>query len=129
MPIIALNITTSGHNLLRDAITGVDSCKPVYFALGTSNTAVDSAQTKLVSEVFRKKVSSVANGASVGEALVNVYISQSDVVGIDIEEIAVFCGASATSVKNSGKMLGRALWSHNPKTNLESITLQLDAIV
>jgi hypothetical protein len=127
MPVIALTITNSGHGVIRDGLTGADNPKPVYFALGTSNAAVTSTQTQLVAEVFRKKVTSVANGASVGEALINVYVSQSDVVGVDIEEIAVFCGASATSTRNSGKMLGRALWSHNPKTNLESITLQLDA--
>src|SRR6266699_4277119 len=129
MPSVTLTVVNSGHNLLRDGLGGANNPKITYFALGTNNTAVVSTQTRLLNEVFRKKVTSVTNGASVGEVLINVYVAPGDTVGVDIEEIAVFGGNSATGTANSGVMFGRALWSHNPKTNLESVQLQLDATV
>src|SRR6184192_2730926 len=129
MPSVTLTVVNSGHNLLRDGLGGANTPKITYFALGTNNTAVVSTQTRLLNEVFRKKVTSVTNGASVGEVLINVYVAPGDAVGMDIEEIGVFGGNSAKGTANSGVMLGRALWSHNPKTNLESVQLQLDATV
>lgn len=126
MPVIALTITNSGHNLLRDLVTGADSAKTMYFALGNDASATTAGMTTLVHEQFRKKITSTANGASVGEGLINCFVSDSEAIGLDIEEIGVFSGVSATSSSNSGKMLGRALWSHNPKTATESLQIQLD---
>ena len=127
MPVVTLTIVNSGHNLLADGLTGADNPKATYFALGTGTSTPTSTQTKLDNEIFRKKVSSFSSGVSVGERLINCFISDTDAVGVDIEEVAVFGGNSATSLANSGKMIGRAKWKHNPKGNLESITLQLDA--
>jgi len=126
MPVIALTLINSGHNFLRDCATGADSWTNIYFGVGNNSSATVSTQTTLGNEQFRKKITSVANGASVGEALINCFLSDSDAVGLDIEEIAIFAGTTAKSSSNTGKMLGRALWSHNPKTNAESLQLQLD---
>jgi len=107
-------------------MTGADSAKKAYFALGNGTSATTAGQTTLVNEQFRKIISSFSNGASVGEGLINCFVSDSDAVGLDIEEIGVFSGSSASTSSNSGKLLGRALWSHNPKTAQESLQLQLD---
>ncbi len=127
MPVVTLTIVNSGHGLLADGLTGADNPKAMYFALGTGSSTPIATQTKLDVEIFRKKVSSFSNGANVGERLINCFISDTDAVGVSITEVAVFGGNSATSLANSGKMIGRALWSHPGKTNLESITLQLDS--
>ena len=129
MPLVTLTLTDACHNLLRDALKGSDSAKVLYFALGSGNSSPTSAQTKLDNEVFRKAITSYSNGASLGEALISAYVAPADAVGANIQEVAAFGGNSAKSTANSGIMLGRALWSHNPKTNLESITLTLDMTV
>lgn len=129
MPSVTLTLTTVGHNLLRDALKGVDNAKILYFALGSGTSTPTASQTKLDTETFRKAISSYASGASTGEALINAYIAPTDAVGANIQEVAVFAGNSAKSTANSGIMVGRALWSHNPKLGTESITLQLDITV
>src|SRR2546430_12335794 len=129
MPVLTLTLTTNGHNLLRDALKGTDSAKVLYFALGSGTSTPTSAQTKLDAESFRKAISSTSNGAGTGEALINAYVAPNDAVGANIQEVGVFAGNSANSKANTGVMMGRALWAHNPKTNLESITLQLDMTV
>lgn len=126
MPTIALTITDSGHNFFRDCSTGVDTWKNIYFALGNGTSMPIHTQTTLDNEQFRKIVTSIANGVSVGESLFNCFVSDSEAVGLNIEEVAVFAGLSASSSSNSGKMIGRALWSHNPKTAQESLQIQLD---
>lgn len=126
MAVIVLTLTNTGHNFLRDLVTGADSASSMYFAIGNGTSTPTATQTTLDNEQFRKKVTSFTNGASIGEALINCFLSDSDAVGLDIEEAAVFSGVSATSASNTGKMLGRAKWSHNPKTAQESIQLTLD---
>jgi hypothetical protein len=127
MPVVTLTLANTGHNLLRDGISGADNPSPKYFAVGTGSSTPTASQAKLDTEVFRKAISSFTNGASVGEVLINCYLAATDAVGVSITEVAVFGGSSASSSANTGKMLGRALWSHT-KTGLESVTLQLDAI-
>jgi hypothetical protein len=129
MPVVTLTLTDSGRNLRRDALKGTDSCKVLYFALGSGTTAPTTSDTKLQNETFRKAISSFSNGAAVGEALINAYIAPTDAVGANIQEVGAFAGNSAKSTANSGIMIGRALFAHNPKTNLESLTLQLDFTV
>jgi hypothetical protein len=126
MAVVTLTLTTIGHNFLRDLLTGADSSQNMYFALGSGTSTPTAAQTQLDNEQFRKKTTSFTNGGSTGEALINCFVSDSDAVGNNIQEVAVFSGTSATSASNTGKMLGRALWSHNPKTSTESLQLQLD---
>lgn len=126
MPVIPLTFTNDGHNLFRNGATGADNPKIKYFAMGTGTNAPTVNDHTLQAEVFRKAVTSFTNGSNVGEALINVYVAPGDAVGVNIQEVAVFGGNTATSAANSGVMLGRALWSHNPKTNMESLQLQLD---
>lgn len=129
MTVVTLTLVDSGHNFVADMLVNADTAQNVYFALGTGTSATVHNQTTLVNEVFRKTITNWVRGASVGEVLINCFVSDSDAVGDDIEEVAVFFGSSASATSNSGKMLGRALWTHNPKTNQESIQLQLDAVL
>lgn len=129
MPVVSLTLTDVGRNLRRDALKGTDSAKVLYWAIGSGSTSPTSSDTKLQTETFRKAVSSASNGASVGECLISAYIAPGDAVGANIQEVGVFAGNSAKSTANSGVMLGRALWAHPSKTNLESITLTLDLTV
>ncbi|MGH2505948.1 MAG: hypothetical protein ACRDHZ_00785 [Ktedonobacteraceae bacterium] len=129
MPVVTLTLVNSGHGFLRDLVTGADSPNNMFFALGNGTSTPTVAQTLLDNEQFRKRITSFVNGAVVGEALINCFVSDSDAVGLDIEEVAVFSGVTASATSNSGKMLGRALWSHNPKIATESLQLQLDIIL
>ncbi|MGH2478110.1 MAG: hypothetical protein ACRDHW_00425 [Ktedonobacteraceae bacterium] len=126
MPVIALTLTNDGHNFLRDIGIGADSANIMYFALGNGTSTPTATQHTLDNEQFRKVITSRSAGVSTGEGLINCFVSDSDAVGLDIEEVGVFCGNTATASSNTGKMLGRALWSHNPKTAVESLQLQLD---
>ncbi len=125
----AITITNDGLNLLRNGMEGADNPLITYVALGTSNTTPTANDHTLGSEVFRKAVTSYANGASPGEILISMYLSPNDAVGDNIQEVGFFGGSSATSAANTGVLLARGLYSHNPKTNTESITFQLDFTV
>lgn len=129
MPVVSLTLTNDGHNYLRDLLIGADSANTIYFAVGNGTSSPVATQHTLDNEQFRKTITSKTTGVSTGEGLINCIILDSDAVGLDIEEVAIFCGNTATSSSNTGKMLGRALWPHNPKTSTESIQLQLDYII
>ena len=119
-----LTKTTVGLNLLRDSNSGAANDTITYVSLGTGTTAPSAGDVKLVAEIFRKKVTSYANGAT-GETLISMYLAPGDANGVDIEEVG-FWGGNANSTPNSGVLLGRGLWSHNPKANTESINFVLD---
>src|SRR5438270_4342460 len=106
----AITITNAGHNLIRDGLSGANKSLIIYVALGTSSTAPTAADTRLGSETFRKKVTSYTNGAT-GEIFINMYLAPGDSVGTNIQEVGFFGGNSATSVANSGVLLGRGLYS------------------
>lgn len=129
MTVITYTLTTAGHNLLRDGGKGADNPKITYFALGSSTTAPTVSDTKLGNETFRKTVTSYVNGAAAGEVIYNEYISPNDAVAADVEEVGWFGGNSATSAANSGVMIARGLYVHNPKSNNESIQVTLDLTI
>ncbi len=125
----AIQVTDAGVGLLRDGAKGATNPQLLYVAVGTSNTTPTAADTKLGNEVFRKKTTSYTNGASPGEVIAALYLTPTDAVGVDIEEVGVFGGSTATSHANTGVLLARGLYSHNPKTAVESLTLQVDLTI
>jgi hypothetical protein len=129
MTIINVSLTNDGHNLIRNSADGTDIFKIKYFALGSGTATPSSGDHKLGSETFRKAVTSFVNGGAVGEILIDVYVAPGDAVNFDVEEVGVFGGNAAISAANSGVLIARGLYVHNPKTNLESIQLQLDLTV
>jgi hypothetical protein len=122
----AITVTNGGLNLLRDCLSGAATAPQIYYvAVGTGSTAPSSSDTQLVAEVFRKAVTSFANGGSVGELLTNMYIAPGDAVGVAIAEVGFFAGPTATASANTGTLLARGLYSHTHVAT-ESIQLQLD---
>jgi|SRR6185312_6713 len=124
----AITKTTAGINLLRDGESGANTPVITYFSIGTSATSPTASDTKLGAEVFRKKVSTYANGSSPGEIIVSGQLAGGDAVGVNIAEVA-FWGGNATSVKDSGVMIARGLYSHPNKQNNETITFTLDQTI
>jgi hypothetical protein len=121
-----MTITNAGLNLLRDSMKGTGSPIIKYVAFGSGTASPSASDTKLVTEFFRKAITGYANGASNGEIIVNAYVGAGDMVGANIQEIGFFAGPSATLSINSGILIARGLYSHNPKTNTESIPITLD---
>lgn len=124
----AIQKTNGWLNLIRDSGSGAQNPLIKYVALGTSTTTPLISDTKLGAETFRKAVTSYVNGAT-GELIVNMYLAPTDNVGANIEEVGFYAGGSATSAQDSGVLIARGLWAHNPKTNLESIVFALDGVV
>lgn len=122
---ITMTLTDAGRNLLRDSLSGAQNPKLLYVAIGSGMTAPAAGDTQLGSEFFRKAITSYTTGGT-GEILVTLYLSQSDAVGQDIEEVGIFGGGDATTTLNSGVLFARALYSHSTKTDTESINLQCD---
>src|SRR5438094_211769 len=116
--------TNAGLNLARDAEAGAANAQIKYVALGTGNTTPAATDTKLVSEVYRKAVSSRANGTN-GELITSLYLGAGDANGIVIAEVGIFGGSSATSQLNTGVLIARGLYSHT-KSSGESIQIDFD---
>jgi hypothetical protein len=123
--VITLQKTTVGRNLWRDSARGANNTLVRFFAVGTGGSTPGAANTRLDAEVYRRSATSYTNGTT-GELLVDVYISPSDLVGVNIAEIGIYGGTSATSSVNSGILLARGLYAHPGKLSTESIILRLD---
>ena len=114
-------------NALRDILSGAgSSLDTTYFAWGTGTQATPATATQLAAEAGRKAVTSITNGASVGEELINGYLGPQDAVGVAITEVAFFAGPNASSGANTGVMLLYALYSHT-HTASESLQIQADS--
>jgi hypothetical protein len=124
MTAIAMTKTTDGRNLFRDSVSGSSDPTITYFALGSNSTSPTVSDHALGNETFRKSITGWS-ATTDGVILINVYVGPNDAVGLDIEEVGVFGGDSASSDANTGVMIGRGLWSHSNKLNTESFQLQL----
>lgn len=126
----AATVTNVALNFVRDNLLGANAgvLKATYFAIGTSTQGTPATATQLAAETFRKPVTSYANGAAVGEGIINGYLGPSDGVGTVITEIALFGGPGASGSANTGTMIFYALYSHT-HTGLESIQFQFDSTV
>lgn len=92
-----------------------------YLALGTGNATVTGQETKLQNEIFRTQFQEVSK-TGLGELTSLAIITENEAVTSPnfIEEIGIFGGAGATSVKDSGTLIARVLWKHE-KTGFEEI--------
>ncbi len=112
-------LTTVGKNMQRDGLQGVvTDLKIKRLGIGGSAAAVDPAQTKLVSEFFRKAITSYTPGAT-GILVTITYIAPYEANTPKVEELGWFCGVLATDTKDSGIMISRILYPRQ-KTGLES---------
>lgn len=120
-------ITTDGLNLKSRVERGLDVSLVAYVALGSGTSTPTNSQHALDSEVFRKAITSVAEGSAPGEILINMYLSASDANGLNIQEVGFFGGSSAGGTPNSGIMFARALYSPPSTKSVNfSVQFQLD---
>ena len=113
-------ITTDGHDLLVQALNGVDA-EIKYVAWGDDNTAPAASDSALGNEEGRHLVTSQSlTGA--GE-LTTTCLILSNEANDQIEELGWFAGASATASADSGVLVARVLYSRL-KTSLESISVE-----
>jgi hypothetical protein len=128
MPTIAMQKTNGWLNLLRDGGSGAANPKITYVALGTGTTPTTISDTQLSNEAFRKAVTAFTNGTT-GQLLIDMYLAPGDYVLGDIEEVGFFGGSAASATRNSGVLVARGLWSHNPKTSGESIQFEINPTI
>lgn len=121
-----ITITDAGRNMIRDSLSGANTAKITFVALGSSTAGIATNDTQLGNEKFRKAVTSYSNGANAGEIIINLFLAPGDAVGLDIEEVGFFGGSNASTVPNSGVLLAHGSYVHNPKGNGESIEFSLD---
>jgi hypothetical protein len=118
-------LTDAGKNMVRDALRNFVDTRVRYVAIGASSAAPSAGDTALGAEVFRKAMTSSANGATSGEAIFTLYLSPQDAVGVGIQEVGWFGGAGASATPGSGVLLARGLYVH-AKTDHESIVTSFD---
>jgi hypothetical protein len=117
-------ITDAGLDMFRDILSGTITDGEIkYVALGSGTTAPANGQTQLVSEQFRKLVTSQDTTATVGELETILYVSDLEANDFTTEEIGWFAGSTATETADTGIMIARVLYSR-AKTNLESWTIR-----
>lgn len=135
MAAITATVTTAGRNLFAAAAAGTDVCQITYVAVGTGNTTPNINDKKLVAESSvsgaRKSIANsgtAAAGTNPGEVLINITLQAPDASNVAIQEIGFFGGKSATSTKDSGVLIARALYSHT-KLPTEQLALSFDLTI
>lgn len=134
MAAITAQVTSAGRNLFAAAAMGTDSCQITFVAVGTSNTTPTANDKKLAAESSasgaRKSIptSAIAAGTNPGELIVTITLQAPDASNVNIQEVGFFGGKSATSTKDSGVLIARALYSHT-KLATENLTLTFDLTV
>jgi hypothetical protein len=135
MAAITAQVTSAGRNLFAAAAMGTDSCQITYVAVGTSNTTPTANDKKLAAESAasgaRKSIvnsGTVAAGVNPGELIITITLQAPDASNVAIQEVGFFGGKSATSTKDSGVLIARALYSHT-KLPTENLTLTFDLTV
>ena len=108
-------VVTAGRNLLRDLLNNTSPAGLTHVAIGTGTTAVNAAQTALVTEVFRDVITQRLT--DVGQLTVTLYLSTSSANGSTLAEVGLFNASS------SGTMYARVvLASTIAKTSAIAVT-------
>ena len=117
-------LPTVGRMMVANNLTNVAPTNVMYanyIALGTGTTAVNNADTKLVTESFRNQVASKTNALNIG--YITGFYSATECNGT-YKEAGIFC--NGTSSVNTGVLLSRVLLNPTAgiaKTNIETLTL------
>ena len=129
------------HDIIKNIITDVALNKEIeillgnapdmeinYMAFGTDNTTPAPSDTTLGSESARFQPTTSFTRIGVGETIGSIFLVSSDLVGVAIKEIGVFCGSAATSTTDTGTMLSRILWSFDKTVNDEVEITRTDTV-
>ena len=100
----------------------------MYCAFGTDNTAPTASDTTLGSESGRFAVTTATATGGTGIVTTGFYLTASDLVGVNIEEIGIFCGSTATASADTGTLLSRILWSFAKTVNDEIEIVRTDTV-
>lgn len=125
VPLTPNLITNAGLNMFRDALKGdITDLQIKYVALGNDATSPAKEQTKLISEQFRKIVTTRnVDPITPGKLYTELYIADIEANAFKCEEIGWFAGAEATAASDSGIMIARILYSRQ-KADTESWTIR-----
>ena len=108
-------VVTSGLNLLRDLLNNTAPTALTHVALGTGTTAVNTAQTALVTEVYRDVITQRTTGT--GQLVVTLYLGTTQGNGNTLAEVGLFNASS------SGTMYARVLLASTiAKTSAIAVT-------
>ena len=118
-------ITDVGLNMFRDLLRGtITDGKIGYVALGSNLTTPIDTSTQLVTERFRKIVTSQnVDPVTIGRLYTELYISDIEANDFRCEEIGWFAGVGATATVNTGICIARILYSRQ-KLTTESWTIR-----
>ena len=118
-------ITDAGLNMFRDLLKGtITDGKIKYVALGDGATAPANADAQLVTEQFRKVVTSQdVDPVTAGKLYTELYIADTEANAFKTEEIGWFAGAAASATVNTGICIARILYSRQ-KASTESWTIR-----
>ena len=129
------------HDIIKNIITDVALNKEIeilignapdmnieYIAFGTSNTTPAVSDTQLGSESARFQPTTAFTRTAIGTVEGSVFLASGDLVGVNIEEIGIFCGSSATGSANTGTLLSRILWSFAKTANDEIEITRTDIV-
>jgi hypothetical protein len=119
----------SAINAEIDILRGITPNQEIkYIAIGTGTTPIANNQTQLANEVFRFIPSNPPTRTATGEITTEFVILENE-AQVEITEIGIFCGSTATATLNSGNMLSRVLWSFDKRSNIELSITRVDRIV
>lgn len=129
------------HDVIKNIITDVALNKEIeiligndpdmnieYMAFGTDNTTPSATDTTLGSESGRFQPTTAFTRTAIGTTEGSFFLTSSDLIGVNIREIGVFCGSSATSSADTGTLLSRILWSFNKTANDEIEITRTDTV-
>ena len=129
------------HDIIKNIITDVALNKEIeillgnapdmeieYMAFGTNNTAPAVTDTQLGAESGRFPPTIAFSRTAIGVTEGSFFLTSTDLVGVSIREIGVFCGSTATASANTGTLLSRILWSFNKTANDEIEIVRTDTV-
>lgn len=127
--IIYNRLTDQYLNAVADSLLGTNPDYGIeYIAVGTSDAAIDDTDTQLGNEIYRIAPSSGPTRIATGIVQTKFIISKTSAVAT-LEEIAIFCGSTASGSANTGKILSRILWHYEKTISDEIHVTRLDKVV
>ncbi|NSW52213.1 MAG: hypothetical protein HPY85_06890 [Anaerolineae bacterium] len=103
-------VVDDGIEFILDRMIGDESGSLAFLAIGTGNTAAANGQSTLATETERKAFSSQSRS---GYAIECRAFFPADDCSIEIEEVGIFGGSSASESADSGKLVSRALLNYD----------------
>jgi len=123
-------VTNSALNKEIEILLGVAPDLQIkYMAFGTGSTAPSGTDVKLVSEQLRIPPTTAFSRTATGETNGGFFLTSTDLVGVTIEEVGIYCGSTATATVDTGTLLSRALWHFEKTANDEISITRIDKVI